>query len=136
MGTKADFYIGRGVHAAWLGSIAYDGSPWFHVCQPIMAATDSDAYLAAIELILRRGAREPICPSAGWPWPWKTSAGSDYAYTFDAGTVWVSDGCSWVSGEAYLMGARGVPDGGVFPDMTRNQRVDPRFGPLLLGRFW
>lgn len=28
MGTRADFYIGRGENAEWLGSIAWDGDPW------------------------------------------------------------------------------------------------------------
>jgi hypothetical protein len=27
MGTRADFYVGRGESAEWLGSIAYDGYP-------------------------------------------------------------------------------------------------------------
>jgi hypothetical protein len=27
MGTRADFYVGRGGQAEWLGSIAWDGYP-------------------------------------------------------------------------------------------------------------
>lgn len=27
MGTRADFYVGRGEQAEWLGSIAWDGNP-------------------------------------------------------------------------------------------------------------
>lgn len=27
MGTRADFYVGTGANAEWLGSIAYDGHP-------------------------------------------------------------------------------------------------------------
>jgi hypothetical protein len=27
MGTRADFYIGRGTEAEWLGSVAWDGYP-------------------------------------------------------------------------------------------------------------
>lgn len=27
MGTRADFYVGRGAQAEWLGSTAYDGYP-------------------------------------------------------------------------------------------------------------
>jgi hypothetical protein len=27
MGTRADFYVGRGETAEWLGSIAWDGNP-------------------------------------------------------------------------------------------------------------
>ena len=27
MGTRADFYVGRGESAEWLGSVAWDGNP-------------------------------------------------------------------------------------------------------------
>jgi hypothetical protein len=27
MGTRADFYVGRGKDAEWLGSVAFDGYP-------------------------------------------------------------------------------------------------------------
>ena len=29
MGTRADFYVGRGDAAEWIGSIAYDGYPFY-----------------------------------------------------------------------------------------------------------
>ena len=46
MGTRADFYIGRGATAEWIGSIAWDGYP-DGIPAPILEATDDDTPPAA-----------------------------------------------------------------------------------------
>src|ERR1019366_740841 len=47
MGTRADFYIGRGASAEWLGSIAWDGHP-DSVAAAVLRATTEDKYRAAL----------------------------------------------------------------------------------------
>ena len=49
MGTRADFYIGRGAEAEWLGSIAWDGYPG-GIDAGIKEATDDAVYRQAIVL--------------------------------------------------------------------------------------
>lgn len=124
MGTRADFYVGVGEQAEWLGSIAWDGNPegikdtpkgeeavrksyaaphWrpsdieefirsdaaCEFGQHILTSTDEDAYRAAVSGYVT--AREDgTLPERGWPWPWDTSATTDYAYFFFEGKVLAS----------------------------------------------
>jgi hypothetical protein len=87
VGTRADYYIGRGPDAIWLGSIAWDGDP--HTHEPLLAATTKDEFLEAVREHCR-GRDDFTSPDDGWPWPWTDSHTSDYAYTFDDGTVWLT----------------------------------------------
>jgi hypothetical protein len=94
MGVRADFYIGRGEQAEWLGSIRWAGSPE-HIDKRILEAKDLEWYKAAIAEILatRDGF---VWPSEGWPWPWGDSGTTDYTYAFDDGRVWAScAGSDW-----------------------------------------
>jgi len=94
MGTRADFYVGRGEDAEWLGSIAWDGYP---------SGTDDGLLSAASEKQFRHHlARflstrdDATLPEMGWPWPWETSHTTDFAYAFDDGRVWGSSfGAPW-----------------------------------------
>jgi len=65
MGTRADFYVGRGKTAEWLGSIAWDGYPaglWPNKDTatakadipktPVIAATAEEAYRKAVDELL------------------------------------------------------------------------------------
>ena len=95
MGTRADFYLGRGQKAKWLGSIGFDGYPDGPPSLLIRAKTES-SFLAAIERLKRR--EDYTSPEEGWPWPWTDSSTSDYAYAWDEGVVWVTScGCGWIA---------------------------------------
>lgn len=71
MGTRADFYVGTGKDAEWLGSIAWDG---YEVDEnedhPIAKAKTETAYRKAVKDML--SSRDYAThPEQGWPWPWK-----------------------------------------------------------------
>jgi hypothetical protein len=87
MGTRADFYIGRGEKAAWLGSTAMDGNIDSQPDEILLAKTQDDFVRAVTGAIEERD--DGTQPSQGWPWPWKTSNTTDYSYAFDDGTVYV-----------------------------------------------
>jgi hypothetical protein len=87
MGTRADFYIGRGPAAYWIGSIAYDGHPG-GAPKPLQGVTDETAFFVAVRTILSDESWGVTWARDGWPWPWKNSNTTDYAYAFDEGRVW------------------------------------------------
>lgn len=131
MGTRADFYVGRGVDAEWLGSIAWDGYP-DALPEVIKAATDELDFRALVEGFL--AAREDsTTPATGWPWPWEDSGTTDYAYAYDDGSVHASCfGSAWFKPDE----EEDEPDGpkAVFPKMT--PCADPlhsRSGLIVLG---
>lgn len=95
MGTRADFYVGRGKTAEWIGSVAWDGYPGGFDRNGLMDATDEEGFRAAVaaELASREDA---TTVDKGWPWPWNDSHTTDYAYAFDGGAVHGSAfGSSW-----------------------------------------
>ena len=120
MGTRADFYVGRGAQAEWLGSIAWDGypdgiaprgeemerltpfSPPSHKNvewpegQSLFDSTTEAEFRERLTRFFRY--RDDVTlPADGWPWPWETSHTTDYAYAFDDGSVWTSCfGRPWV----------------------------------------
>lgn len=115
MGTRADFYIGRGIEAKWLGSIAWDGSP-DGMSKVFLNAKSETKFLVEIKKLSKRD--DWTKPEMGWPWPWETSHTTDYAYAYDNGTVYASNyGGPWfVASEP-----RPRPE---FPDMKNVQNVD------------
>ena len=138
MGTRADFYVGRGEQAEWLGSIAYNGFPrakGSRVPDTILdSGTEADYRRAVAEFLA--GREDSTLPDEGWPWPWKNSRSTDFSYAYEADQVWVSlFGGPWSKPEEKSIGPapfEGDPcDDGtreVFPDMrARKQRE--RFGP-------
>ena len=134
MGTKADFYVGRGTTAEWLGSVAYDGYPFGFDAKFFAPGKTAEEWRAAV---LREvtGRKDGTLPEQGWPWPWGDSRTTDYAYAWDDGVIWCSCfGTAW-----YRYGIDNEPDGeqkvAVFPDMTKVQSVTygPRSGILLFG---
>lgn len=80
MGTRADFYKGRGEEAEWLGSIAWDGYPEGVPSNVVKAATEKEFDEAVNELKKRK---DWTSPEEGWPWPWNDSHTTDYAYAWD-----------------------------------------------------
>ena len=81
MGTRADFYVGRGPNAEWLGSIAWDGYP-DGIDDSVLKAASEGAYRAAVTTFLA-DREDASLPSDGWPWPWDDSGTTDYAYAFE-----------------------------------------------------
>jgi hypothetical protein len=69
-----------------LGSIAFDGYPQSDE-QPggvptaiLQATTELEFRNAVLDLLTRRD--DATIPPQSWPWPWETSWGTDYAYSF------------------------------------------------------
>lgn len=87
MGTRADFYVGRGPKAEWLGSIAWDGYPAGNP-KTILTITDEAKFRDGVTAILNGDHGSGTKPEQGWPWPWDDSNTTDYAYAFDEGRVW------------------------------------------------
>jgi len=87
MGTRADFYVGTGPKAEWLGSVAWDGYAWAdEKGSPIAKARTEPAFRKAVaELLARR--EDATLPKDGWPWPWEDSRTTDYTYYFSRGRV-------------------------------------------------
>ena len=90
MGTRADFYIGTGPGAKWLGSVAFDGYVWDEQREdfPLMKCSTAEEFVAAVRVIGDER-NDWTSPEDGWPWPWNTSATTDYAYAFADGRVQV-----------------------------------------------
>jgi hypothetical protein len=157
MGTRADFYVGRGKDAEWIGSIAWDGYPdgitpndaemeplyrggpmrhkdaeWPTGAHLFDAATEAE-YRQRVERFFQH--RDDVTrPADGWPWPWETSRLTDYAYAFDGGTVYATDGRSWWP--AHEEEPDEDADGGVeFPDMSARKATTygPRSGLIVFG---
>lgn len=80
MGTRADFYVGKGKDAEWLGSVAWDGYPG-GLPQELFKITDPEKWYQAIHDLLT-SREDGTLPKDGWPWHWEDSQTTDYAYTF------------------------------------------------------
>lgn len=126
MGTRADFYIGGGESAEWLGSVAWDGMEWDADGSELAAVKTPEQMREALALIAKN--RDDFtAPADGWPWPWNTSHTTDYAYALIDGKVVASVfGSPWHAlGEASDEEDDDTEQGEapVFPDMTARQNV-------------
>lgn len=97
MGTRADFFIGIGPDAEWIGSTSYDGHPGSWGAAALAARTENE-FRAAVEKMLSTPEALVTRPAEGWPWPWPDFRTSDYAYAWDParGPV-ASSGRAWVT---------------------------------------
>ena len=135
MGTRADFYVGRGEQAEWLGSIAWDGDP-AGIDEPVRRACLEKHYREAVSIFLMRD--DATLPAAGWPWPWDDSRTTDYAYAFDGGRVWWSCfGRAWRDALEDDAGEEPVAGGqvAIFPNMKARANVaigGPQSGLVVL----
>ena len=136
MGTRADFYIGRGEQAEWLGSIAWDGYP-DGIADAVIHAQDEQDYRNFVQFFLE-GRSDRSLPADGWPWPWEDSHTTDYAYTFAGGGVWGCNAGKWWDA------AQEEPEGeewealedAVFPNMANRKRrplLGQHSGIMVLG---
>lgn len=139
MGTRADFYVGRGLKSEWLGSIAWDGYPEGldeKEAPGVLSAKSPEAFRASVTTFLEKR-KDGTLPSMGWPWPWEDSRTTDFSYSFDEGNVWVS--CfdnQWLTLDNLPKGGPASPGpNGDFPDMKAVQKVDlgKRSGIMILG---
>jgi hypothetical protein len=119
MGTRADFYVGRGDSAEWLGSIAWDGYP-DGIDKQVLGCHSPEAFRHAVATFLAER-RDKTLPDQGWPWPWNTSSTTDYAYAFDDGVHASCFGSAWFDpnvprpeDEDEVPGEKAV-----FPDMSK-----------------
>lgn len=132
MGTRADFYVGRGPNAEWIGSIAWDGFP--EDVRGKKSRTEAEFRSRIARFLASRD--DATLPRDGWPWPWNNSATTDYAYAFDDGRVWAS-----CCGGEWFIAARGEPSRSlrenvaVFPDMSSRKAVTygKRSGLMIVG---
>jgi hypothetical protein len=132
MGTRADFYVGK----EWIGSVAWDGYEWSDKpdCPIVTAKTEDDFRLAVTTMFTPRD--DVTLPEHGWPWPWKDSRTTDFAYVFNGDKVdTYIFGCLY-TGEKdeddYRKASDEEYDG--FPDMTKIQKVTlgPRSGVIVV----
>lgn len=128
MGTRADFYVGLDQKAEWLGSVAYDGNPGNF--PTVEKAKTETVFRAAVESILAQDENATV-PEDGWPWPWKDSNTSDYAFAFHNGEVFHTQypekgsGNFWVkcSAKKNRNGYKPLILPTDFPDMTARANV-------------
>lgn len=143
MGTRADFYLGKGRDAEWLGSIAWDGD---EIDNQIREAASPEAYRHAVESFLKTR-DDATFPKDGWPWPWADSGTTDCSYWFFDDQMWSALGrpdryVPWLeerrvdkSDDAAverMMEGRELIE---FPDMSARKRVTfgKRSGLIVLG---
>jgi hypothetical protein len=91
MGTRADFYVGEGKNAEWIGSVAWDGYEWGERIESgdhdkITSAKTEDDYRKAVRAKIE-SRDDGTLPEDGWPWPWEDSKTTDCAYCFIDGKV-------------------------------------------------
>lgn len=135
MGTRADFYVGRGETAEWLGSVAWDGYPDGLRKTPIFRAQTEQAFRDAVRKELAKR-EDGTFPNQGWPWPWENSQTTDFAYAFDGTKVHAS-----CFGHAWFDPLKPQPENDddskptIFPDMTSRQKVTfgKRSGVMVIG---
>lgn len=147
MGTRADFYVGRGEQAEWLGSVAWDGYPDNDDYDAVFASADERAFRSAVGALLA-SRDDGTMPEHGWPWPWEDSHATDWAYAFDGGLIYTSSfGQPWIEVGAFLAldddqkeawGNDPAPDDQkpTFPNMKgkQNTTLGRRSGVMVLGR--
>lgn len=133
MGTRADFYIGEGKDAEWLGSVAWDGYQWEKADSVLRQATTKDEFKAAV-FVLEQTRNDFTSPVQGWPWPWDDSRTSDYAYCFtDQGTKVFNFGRPVVDGVDEEADGYVEPDKAEFPNMKdrKNVTLEERSGVMI-----
>lgn len=138
MGTRADFYVGRGPEAEWLGSIAFDGYP-SGIDDELLNAKDEAAYRKSVAAQFA-DCDHATLPEQGWPWPWEDSQTTDFAYAFDGDRVFAS-----CFGHAWFDPTKSDEDDDAerddsgpkvpFPNMKERQNVTmgKRSGLLIIG---
>ena len=126
MGTRADFYIGNGADAKWIGSIGWDGYPE-GIDNAVLSAKTVETFREALAHFFA-GRDDVSSPDHGWPWPWDNSQKTDFAYCFIDGKVEAYDFghgpfdplLEYTSEEENI---RFSSPKAIFPDMTSTKNV-------------
>ena len=122
MGTRADYYIGRGENAEWLGSTAWDGGPGWGKTDDVLAAkTEQEFRQAVSDLAKTEG--DFTSPEDGWPWPWEDSRTTDYAYAWDSEVFYSYFGYGWHAHKDGPEPEWPNDKTAVFPNMKSQQNV-------------
>lgn len=141
MGTRADYYIGRGLDAEWIGSTGYDGCPTgLPKDYDLLNCKTEQEFRSKIET-MKAGESSFTSPEQGWPWPWDDSKISEYAYAFDNGEVYytVGDNRWWKASDGEPTEEdrdREDLPAAVFPDMSsrKNVTMGQRSGLMIFHR--
>ena len=84
MGTRADFYVGLGSKADWIGSLLQDGSVWNIPIEILIQVNRIMFEELSIDFIKKCGGI--VAQEDGkWPHLWSDSRMSDYSYIFHPG---------------------------------------------------
>jgi hypothetical protein len=70
--TRADFYVGTGSNARYLGSVYVDGNK---LPPSVKRARTPERFEKAVAKLIKK-----TNGSTTWPWAWETSATTDYSY--------------------------------------------------------
>lgn len=132
--TRADFYVGRGLKARWVGSIAFDGYPGERTREVMLSESARD-FRSNVRRLRKDDGGDYTDQSMGWPWPWRDSSRTDYAYAWDRGRVYVCCfGGPWFAvTQAIVNGA--FPSDAEFPEMDTSSAApvgSDRSGSLVL----
>lgn len=95
MGTRADFFIGAGKNAEWIGSVAWDGYEWANKKECDLVKSDTKNKFVDAVLDIFKDRDDVTLPVDGWPWPWDDSNLTDYTYYFKNGKVSWNDCDDW-----------------------------------------
>jgi hypothetical protein len=140
MGTRADFFVGIGPAAEWIGSVAYDGG-WRDAGAGPLSATTEAEFRAAVEHLLLTWSRPVTRPEEGWPWPWEDFRATDYAYAWDParGAVASRSGRAWVTSQQLKENSDCIYESARLrddevPDMSKGKKADvlAKSGLMLL----
>lgn len=86
MGTRADFYVGKGLKAEWIGSIAWDGYR-DGIPKAVFNAVTVRGFKSVVTKFFK-SRNDVTLPAMGWPWPWNDSGTTDCSYWFFDGHCW------------------------------------------------
>lgn len=93
---RADFYVGRGATAEYLGTLQYEGDPVDVEVWELFQSLDEDTYTEQdyrqeVADLLSNRATDTVgqTPVPEWPHPYASSDDTPWTYAFDAGTVYI-----------------------------------------------
>ena len=121
IGTKADYYMGRGPEAEWLGSQRTHGNPPHQGL--LKFARTQEEFRDRVRLRIEQHGDVGTLPEAGWPWQHDDSRGTDYTYAFFGDRVWCSyRGQEWFPADRPEPEHENVQGDVFFPDMTSKRK--------------
>jgi len=83
MGSKADFYIGTGQDAKWIGAVEQDGYPDAIPAGILIQVNEIMFEELVVDFLQSKRPRSFISSEGDkWPWLWADSSLTDYTYMF------------------------------------------------------